>query len=414
MILEPLNDQQCLGQLVARARAELGQPRAYQEAARLGSPANVVRYLRSLPQLDDDGSYRRRSRKDGVQCDVWQRLRFMAPDPNCFERTLDALVLLEVLDPKTERVAVSVDEPERHTGIVEREPGGEWQALDLFPRRNADGRRRPSRWRRRNADDDREVGKTILHQLGRATLAMLGARDLVLVENGVQFAIQGSPRKVSKVRIVLEPDDSYAVEFYTGRGINIRPLAAYDGIYVDGLHELIEQETGLYTRLVPRQAAPRLRGAGRLGARNSTLQDVFGYVHPAGAAILGAFGQKWAADNLQHLEQSAGVLRRPSTPVVPGAHPAPLGGAMAQAGVAMSPAQAPPMAGAQQRDPELAAVGRLPLAPTLKTYAGGTEHADEDHQATASAEEAAAIGADANYGGGAAAAAAPSQRLYWG
>lgn len=133
MILDPVNDQQCLGLLVERARELVRTRMAYDAAARLRTVRAVINYLRSLPQLDDDGS----ERVQLLACDVPQRLRFMPSDPNCFERTLAALVLLELIDPKTERVPISVDKPERHTGIVERQPGGAWQPIDLFPRRNS-------------------------------------------------------------------------------------------------------------------------------------------------------------------------------------------------------------------------------------------------------------------------------------
>jgi hypothetical protein len=97
----------------------------------LGSPAAGVSWLRSLPQSDDDGTESVRA----VACDVLQRTRLFPDDPNCFERAFAALVLLEVLEPRTERMLVTVEHPMRHTGVVERR-GGRWVALDLFPRRN--------------------------------------------------------------------------------------------------------------------------------------------------------------------------------------------------------------------------------------------------------------------------------------
>ena len=102
-------------------------------AARLGTPAAVAKWIQSLPQTDDDGA-------EAVQylaCDVPQRLRLFPRDPNCFERTFAALTLLEVVDAKTERMAVTIERPARHTGVVEMR-GGHWVALDLFPRRNFD------------------------------------------------------------------------------------------------------------------------------------------------------------------------------------------------------------------------------------------------------------------------------------
>lgn len=96
---------------------------------------------------------------------------------------------------------------------------------------------------------DWPVANTIRAQLGRTTLAMLGAHEFVVWPDGVQFAIKGSPKRVTKIWIALEPDDTYAVEFFRGNGINLARAAAYRGIYVDQLHDLIERETGLYTAL---------------------------------------------------------------------------------------------------------------------------------------------------------------------
>ncbi|MCU1279473.1 MAG: hypothetical protein JWM53_3019 [bacterium] len=166
MILEPVNDQQCLGLLVERARELVRTRMAYDAAARLRSIRNVIVYLQSLPQTDDDGT----ERVQVIACDVPQRLRFMPSDPNCFERTLAALVLMELIDPKTERVPVSIDEPERHTGIVERPPGGQWQTVDLFPRRNAQYRRRPRRARNNAVQDVMGV----VHPVGRGILGIFG------------------------------------------------------------------------------------------------------------------------------------------------------------------------------------------------------------------------------------------------
>jgi hypothetical protein len=53
----------------------------------------------------------------------------------------------------------------------------------------------------------------------------------------------------NKVRVILEPSDTYKVQFFKVRGVNCKAVAEYEGIYVDSLHGLIEKETGLYTSL---------------------------------------------------------------------------------------------------------------------------------------------------------------------
>jgi hypothetical protein len=132
VILDPVNDGECLGQLTKIARELARTTMAYNMAARLRTRRGVIRWLQSLPQSDDDG----REKLQWIACDVPQRTRTFPSDPNCFERTIAALALLEVIDPKTPRVAVTIDYPARHTGVVEL-LGDEWEPLDVFPRRNA-------------------------------------------------------------------------------------------------------------------------------------------------------------------------------------------------------------------------------------------------------------------------------------
>jgi hypothetical protein len=105
-------------------------------AKRLGSRDAVVKWIQSRPQTDDDG-------REGVRvitCDVPQRVRLFADDPNCVERATDAMILLEALElmgreSKVTRSLATVDRPLRHTGLVEQY-NGHWYAVDLFPRRN--------------------------------------------------------------------------------------------------------------------------------------------------------------------------------------------------------------------------------------------------------------------------------------
>jgi hypothetical protein len=132
VIVAPNTDIQCLGQLTTMAR-ELVKTTLVREVARhLGTPKEVLAWLRSLPQSDDDGHEHIRA----IACDVWQRVRLFPDDPNCVERSFAALVLLEVLDPHTRRMLVTIDRPLRHTGVVEKR-GSHWVAIDLFPQRNA-------------------------------------------------------------------------------------------------------------------------------------------------------------------------------------------------------------------------------------------------------------------------------------
>lgn len=131
MILEPVDDFQCLDQLTTFARELAPTSLVHGVALHLATRERVVRWLQSLPQADDAGDEQVRV----IQCDVPQRVRLFPDDPNCVERSLAALVLLEVIEPSTPRALATVDKPMRHTGLVEQY-GGRWHAVDLFPRRN--------------------------------------------------------------------------------------------------------------------------------------------------------------------------------------------------------------------------------------------------------------------------------------
>ena len=96
-----------------------------------------------------------------------------------------------------------------------------------------------------------EVANIIRKQIGGRAFMMLGAKDLIGLtegEGGLQFRIRGS-RAVNKVRVILEPSDTYKVQFFKVHGIKCKAVAEHEGVYVDMLHALIEKETGLYTSL---------------------------------------------------------------------------------------------------------------------------------------------------------------------
>jgi hypothetical protein len=132
VILDPINDQQCLDQLTQIIRELYRTTLIQLMAKRLGSRQAVIDWIRSLPQEDDDGNEPVRY----IVCDVPQRVRLLSDTPNCVERATDAALLLEVIDPNRKRALATVDKPLRHTGLVEWD-GQHWRALDLFPRRNA-------------------------------------------------------------------------------------------------------------------------------------------------------------------------------------------------------------------------------------------------------------------------------------
>jgi len=92
------------------------------------------------------------------------------------------------------------------------------------------------------------VAQTILSQLGGAgTLAMMcGCKQFLGDENSVQFKVGTNGKKVTVCRIVIDPSDTYTVEFYAGRGINLRKVYECSDVYADMLREIFETQTGMY------------------------------------------------------------------------------------------------------------------------------------------------------------------------
>lgn len=109
-----------------------------------------------------------------------------------------------------------------------------------------------------------EVVNTIMAQLGKQTMAMLGAKSFgygVREESGnpyLKFRIQGST-KVTHIEIEYTQMDWYRLNFYKMPDVlkvthqeferSLVPVKECDMVYDDMLHRIIETETGLYTRL---------------------------------------------------------------------------------------------------------------------------------------------------------------------
>jgi hypothetical protein len=117
VIAEPINDNDCLGRLTDYAAAQIGRRDLVAFALQFRSTAALATRIRAMPQRDDEGDP-----KDGprVACDVSQRARVPAGDPNCVERALLYLVVAEHIDPRPVRQLITIDTPAgRHTLPVE-------------------------------------------------------------------------------------------------------------------------------------------------------------------------------------------------------------------------------------------------------------------------------------------------------
>lgn len=94
-----------------------------------------------------------------------------------------------------------------------------------------------------------EITQAIVQQIGRHALTMLGAKDLIATERSVRFRIGANAKRISHVEVRLEPSDLYTVSFTRQRGLSVEHVSEQSNVFCDSLLVVIEQHTGLYTRL---------------------------------------------------------------------------------------------------------------------------------------------------------------------
>lgn len=96
-----------------------------------------------------------------------------------------------------------------------------------------------------------QVAKTILAQLGgNRFIAMTGARDFVGGENRLSFSLpRGAKGGINKVLITLDANDTYTIDFFKYRNLDLKPIGKETNVYCDMLQSIFETHTGLYTRL---------------------------------------------------------------------------------------------------------------------------------------------------------------------
>ena len=104
-------------------------------------------------------------------------------------------------------------------------------------------------------NESKQIAETTLEQLGgmRALALMTGAKDFVALASGVQFRIGGGAAgRVNRMRIVLDPSDTYDVRFYAGNGAHLRQVGeTLTDVYAEDLREIFERTTG-FTLTGPR------------------------------------------------------------------------------------------------------------------------------------------------------------------
>jgi hypothetical protein len=96
---------------------------------------------------------------------------------------------------------------------------------------------------------DYSVARIILQQLGGQgkLVVMTGANNFIAFSNGVSFKLKS--KKANYVKITLNGNDLYDVQFQKLFGMKSKVVAEYNDIYFDQLIPIVEKETGMYLKM---------------------------------------------------------------------------------------------------------------------------------------------------------------------
>jgi len=104
--------------------------------------------------------------------------------------------------------------------------------------------------RKYSSEESREIGATILAQLGGGKfIAMTGAKELGFGDGTLEFRIGRNSSKANKVMIRLEDNDTYTIVFFSFRKMELKEVKKFEGVYDDNLQSIFTDFTGLYTSL---------------------------------------------------------------------------------------------------------------------------------------------------------------------
>ena len=93
------------------------------------------------------------------------------------------------------------------------------------------------------------ISQTIASQLGRKTLLMIGAKNLMAGQDYLQLKLGRNAGGWNALKIALNGLDLYDLTFYRICKSIITSEKTIDNIYCDQLHDIIENETGMRTNL---------------------------------------------------------------------------------------------------------------------------------------------------------------------
>jgi hypothetical protein len=99
--------------------------------------------------------------------------------------------------------------------------------------------------------ESERIATTTLKQLGGSgrLKAMIGAKHFGCGNKGELSFRFGLNNKMNYLKITLNSMDTYDLEFGQIKKLEYKVVKKIDGIYCDGLKEVIERTTGLYLSL---------------------------------------------------------------------------------------------------------------------------------------------------------------------
>lgn len=95
---------------------------------------------------------------------------------------------------------------------------------------------------------DKSIAIEILRQLGgKRFIAMTGAKNFWCDNNTMGFKLSGTMTKnrINWIKITLNAMDTYDIEFISIWGDKMKTIEKLEGIYNDGLQDVISDRTGL-------------------------------------------------------------------------------------------------------------------------------------------------------------------------
>lgn len=100
---------------------------------------------------------------------------------------------------------------------------------------------------------DTTCATIILEQLGgNRFIRMTGSKFFTAFsDTSVGFKVGSNPKNITHCEIVLDPSDTYTMNFkrWNGRSRKMDVISSVDNVYCDMLQDVFTQNTGLYTRL---------------------------------------------------------------------------------------------------------------------------------------------------------------------